>query len=207
MSPKIVDKDERRMEILSAATRVFARKGYAAARIEDVALEAGIAKGTVYIYFGSRAEILVAAFEAFEEELLAGVRAVLERDEPALARLRAMVLTILTGLDAEPELSRVVLDFWAAGTYEGGKAEGKAGIDFGRIYAEYREILGGLIEEAKSEGSVRVDAPGATPAVIVGTIEGVVLQWIVAPDALSPRRMAGPILDVLLDGLAVREAR
>lgn len=211
MSPKIVDKDERREEILLAATRVFARKGYAATRIEDVAIEAGIAKGTAYIYFGSRDEMLVAAFEVLEKELLASVRLVLEKDDPALTRLRTMVLTILSGLEAEPELSRVVLDFWAAGAYEGGGAEGeaaeKSSIDFGRIYAEYREILGGLLREAKREGSVRDGVPDEAPEVIVGSIEGVVLQWIVDPETMSPRRMAEPILDVLLNGLVAQEAR
>lgn len=207
MSPKVVDKEERQTEILLAAIRVFARKGYAATRIEDVAIEAGIAKGTAYIYFGSRDEMLVAAFEVLEKELLASVRPVLEKDDPALTRLRTMVLTILSGLEAEPELSRVVLDFWAAGVYEGGYAAEKASIDFGRIYAEYREILGGLLGEAKREGIVRDDVPDEAPAVIVGAIEGVVLQWIVDPDAMSPGRMAEPILDVLLGGLVAREAR
>lgn len=211
MSPKVVDKEERQTEILLAAIRVFARKGYAATRIEDVALEARIAKGTVYIYFGSRDEILVAAFEAFEGKLLADVQGVLETDEPALARLRTMVLTILSGFEAEPELARVVLDFWAAGAFgggaSGGELKGEAGIDFGRIYVEYRKILGGLLEEAKREGSVRGDVPDETPAVIVGMIEGVFLQWVVDASAVSPQRMSEPILDVLLDGLITQEVR
>lgn len=202
MNPRVVDKDERRREILSAATRVFSRRGYAATRIEDVALEAGVAKGTVYIYFESRDEILRAAFEAFEEELLAGVRAVLKRDDPALQRLQAVIRTVLSSMEAEPELARVVLDFWAAGTFGG-----KTGIDFGRIYAEYREILGALLEEAGREGTVRQDLPEKTPAVIVGAIEGVLLQWIVDPDAVPLGRMAEPVLDTLFGGLMIRGER
>lgn len=203
MSPKIVDKDERRAEILLSATRVFARRGYDATRIEDVALEAGIAKGTVYIYFGSREEILLAAFEVFEERLFTVVREVLGTDEPVLVRLRSTVRALLSSVGDEPELARVVLDFWAAGSFE----NRAVGIDFGRIYAEYREILGVLLEEAKREGSVRSDMPEETPAVIVGTIEGVLLQWIVDPDAVLLLRIAEPILDVLLDGLVAREVR
>lgn len=202
MSPKIVDKDEKRAEILATATRVFARSGYAATRIEDVALEAGVAKGTVYTYFKSRDEILLTAFEVFEEKLLAGVRAVVEKDDSALQRLRAVIRTVIGSMEDEPELARVVLDFWAAGTFEG-----KTGIDFGRVYAEYRNIMVGLLEEAKQEGTVRRDLPENTPAVIVGTLEGVLLQWIVAPEALTLGGMAEPILDVLLSGMTTREER
>ena len=200
MNPRIVDKDEKRAEILTAATRIFARRGYAATRIEDVALEAGVAKGTIYIYFGSRGEILLAAFESFEQQLMAGVRSALETNEPALQRLRAVVRTVLESMEAEPELARIVLDFWAAGAFEG-----EARIDFGRVYAEYRHIMANLLEEAKREGSVRRDLPEDTPVVIVGTLEGILLQWIVDLEAVPLGRMTEPVLDVVLGGLAVRE--
>lgn len=204
VTPKIVNKDERRKEILKAAIRVFARQGYHATKIEDVSREAGIAKGTVYLYFASRDEILVAAFRVFSEELLAGVRVVLRADEPALSRLRAVVRGMLTGMEAEPELSRVVLDFWSAGTFGVGGSEDSSLIDFGEVYAEYRGLFGELLEEAGRNGGVRQDLPEDTPAVIVGAIEGVLLQWIVDPEAISPVKMAEPMLEVLLRGLSER---
>ena len=202
MSPRIVDKGEKRGEILSAATRAFSRKGYAATKVEDIAREAGVAKGTVYIYFSSRDEILLAAFEAFEEELLASVEVVMETGEPPLQRLRSVVCAVLSGVETEPELSRVVLDFWAAGAFEGGESR----IDFGRIYAGYRRLVGELLEEAKREGTARRDLPENAPAVVVGAVEGVLLQWIVDAGAVPVRKMAESTLDVLLAGLAVREA-
>jgi TetR/AcrR family fatty acid metabolism transcriptional regulator len=202
VSPRTVDKDEWRREILWAATRAFARKGYAATKVEDIAREAGVAKGTVYIYFSSRDEILLAAFETFVEEMLAGVREALETDVPALARLCSVVRAVLSGMEVEPDLSRVVLDFWAAGSFE----DGSKGIDFGRIYDEYRGLVAGLLEETRQEGTARHDLPEDAPAVMVGTIEGVLLQWIVDPEAVPLGRMAEPVLDVLLAGLAIREA-
>ncbi len=198
MSPRVVDKDERRKDILAAAVRVFAGRGYAATKVEDVALEAGVAKGTIYLYFDSRDEILRAAFEEFEEGLLAEVRAIAGAREPALERLRSLVRAVLANVEARPELSRVVLDFWAAAVFEGA---GK-GIDFGRVYATYRGLVGGLLEEAKREGTARRDLPEDAPAVVVGTVEGMVLQWIVDPEALPLRRMAKPALDLLFGGLA-----
>lgn len=197
MNPKVVDKEERRNEILAAAKRIFARKGYSATRIGDVAGEAGIANGTVYLYFSSREEILVAAFEEFEERLLARVHGILEGEGPALEKLRSGVRAVLGGLGADPDLSRVALDFWSAGAFE----DGGPRIDFGRVYGRYRKVIGGLLEEGKREGSVRQDLPEDTPAVIVGAIEGVLLQWIVDPEAVCMEEMGEPILDVILGGL------
>jgi TetR/AcrR family transcriptional regulator, fatty acid metabolism regulator protein len=206
MTPKIVNKDERRRKILEAATRVFARKGYHASRIADIAREAGIAQGTVYLYFERREEILIGAFEVFAEEMLAGVREVLEVEEPALGRLRSVVGVVLSSMEAQPELSRVLLDFWSAGAFRAGGAEESLGIDFGEVYAQYRGIFGELLVEAKREGSVRSDLPEDAPAVIVGAIEGVALQWIVDPEAVRPVEMAEPVLDVFLGGLSEKRA-
>ena len=202
MTPRIVDRGERRAQILGAATRVFARRGYHATRVADIAREAGVAQGTVYLYFGSREDILVSAFGAFAEGMMAGVGEALEAEEPAVRRLRSVVRAVLSSMEAEPELSRVVLDFWSAGAFEAGS--GGVGIDTGEVYAGYRGIFGGLLEEARREGDVREDLPENAPAVIVGAIEGVLLQWIVDPDAPSPLQMAEPLLDVLLGGLGER---
>ena len=202
MTPKIVDKDERRREILAAATRVFARKGYHATRVSDVAWEAGVAQGTVYLYFGSREEILIAAFETFAEGMRAGVGEALGAEELALDRLRSVVRAVLSSMETEPELSKVMLDFWSAGAFGAKGSEGGPVIDLGEIYAEYRGIFGRLLGEAKEEGSVRGDLLEDAPAVIVGAIEGVLLQWLVDPGARSPLEMSEPILDVLLGGLS-----
>ena len=51
------------------------------------------------------------------------------------------------------------LDFWSAGTFGRGGSEEKSGIDFGEVYAEYRELFGKLLEEAKRESSVKKTYP------------------------------------------------
>ena len=201
MSPKIIDKDERRSAILLAAINVFAAKGYGATRIEDVALEAGIAKGTIYLYFRSRDELLLAAFEVFQKRLFSELRSIVDSEAPALARLRSLVRQALESVAGQPELARVVLDFWAAATFE---ARDGIPIDFAPVYAEYRMLVGKLIEEAKHEGTVRQDVSTDLPAVIIGAIEGVSLQWIMDPANLSLKHGAEAILDTMIDGLTPR---
>jgi AcrR family transcriptional regulator len=199
MSPRRVDRDAKREEVLAAAVRVFARKGFAATRIEDVAAEAGVGKGTVYLYFDSRDALLGAAFTA----LTAASEAVLAqaRNGPGapLDRLRAMVETVLATTTAQPELGRIMLDMWSVGR----NGEGLP-LDMAALYQEYRSVLAGLLREAAATGAVRPDAGDAEATVLVGAIEGCLLQWVVDP-RLPVADLARPILAVCLDGLLIRE--
>ncbi len=65
MAARIVDKILKKQDILSAALKVFGRQGFANTKMIDIALEAGIGKGTIYEYFRSKDEIKTASFEAF----------------------------------------------------------------------------------------------------------------------------------------------
>jgi TetR/AcrR family fatty acid metabolism transcriptional regulator len=62
--------EDKRRVILDAALRVFAERGYAAARISDIAAEAGVGKGTVYLYFDSKEDLLMGVFEACVDDML-----------------------------------------------------------------------------------------------------------------------------------------
>ncbi|QLY31004.1 TetR/AcrR family transcriptional regulator [Nocardia huaxiensis] len=184
MSPKRVDKTARRQEILAAAVRVFARKGFAASRIDDVATEAGIAKGSVYLYFDSRDALLAAAFEQYSGDSQAIVRRILESDAPPLDRFATLVREVLGALATTPDHARILLDLWAT--------------DYMReVYQEHRVLITGLLRE------IRPDLGEAHATVIVGVIEGVLLQWLVDPE-VPVGELAQPILDICIDGLRER---
>src|SRR5436305_1350074 len=90
MAPRKVDPDARRADILAAAVRVFARKGFAASRIDDVAAEAGIAKGSVYLAFDSRDALLRAAFDEFAGHSATQLRQTIAGQGRAIDRLTAL---------------------------------------------------------------------------------------------------------------------
>ncbi|GAB4585448.1 TetR/AcrR family transcriptional regulator [Nocardia sp. IFM 10818] len=184
MSPKKVDKTARRQEILAAAVRVFARKGFAASRIDDVAAEAGIAKGSVYLYFDSRDALLDAAFDQYSGDSQEMVRHILEGGAPPLARFEELVRGILELISSRPEHARILLDLWATDYMK-------------TVYREHRQAIGLLLKE------IRPDLGEAHATVIVGVIEGVLLQWLVDPE-VPIDRLAQPILDICLDGLRER---
>jgi AcrR family transcriptional regulator len=91
MSPKIVDKQERKKQIARAALEVFAEKGFESASISQVARAAGIGKGTVYEYFGSKEELTHEAFMAWSESLWQVASDLLKGVDDPEVRLRRYV--------------------------------------------------------------------------------------------------------------------
>ncbi|MFD4023661.1 TetR/AcrR family transcriptional regulator [Streptomyces sp. NPDC058576] len=197
---KRVDSVARREMILRAAVRVFARQGFAATRVDDVAAEAGVAKGSVYLYFDSRDALLVAAFEEYAAHAQAVIQQARGGAGDGLERLASLVRSVVDMVAAEPELARILVDLWAA------RRQGEAsGVDVPAVYREYRAVIAELLADAEAEGISRAGAGEDHAAVVVGAIEGCVLQWIVDP-ALPIAELAAPIVDVCVEGLRRRGA-
>ncbi|MFI0010973.1 TetR/AcrR family transcriptional regulator [Streptomyces globisporus] len=195
-----VDTVARRDMILRAAVRVFARQGFAATRVEDVAAEAGVAKGSVYLCFDSRDALLVAAFEEYAAQAQAVIQQARSGAGDGLERLASLVRSVVDTVAAEPELARILVDLWAA------RRQGEAtGVDIRAVYREYRAVIAELLADAEAEGISRAGVGESHAAVVVGAIEGCVLQWIVDP-ALPIAELAAPIVDVCVEGLRRRGA-
>jgi AcrR family transcriptional regulator len=191
VTPRKVDREARREEILAAAVRVFARRGYAASRIDDVAREAGIAKGSVYLYFNSRSHLLLAAFTDLAERSERILGEALDGPGSAADRLAGLIRSVMTGLPADRDLAHVMLDLWSAGR------DTESPIDMATAYRDYRTVIAGLLAEACSEGAPSPADPAAHAAVVVGAIEGCMLQWLLDPD-VDPAALAGPVIRLLV---------
>lgn len=200
MSPRRIDPQARRGEILDAAVRVFARKGFAASRIEDVAAEAGVAKGSVYLSFESREALLRAAFDEFACRSDAGLQRVLCSEGSALHRLEELIGETIALVTSERELSRILLDLWTVGREHG---DGKP-MDMAVVYARYRAAIATLLAEAGADGELRTGLGEPHATVVVGAIEGCLLQWLVDP-ALPVTDLADTIVGMCLNGLRAQE--
>ncbi|MFJ5047457.1 TetR family transcriptional regulator [Streptomyces sp. NPDC088719] len=192
---KRVDPAARRDMILKAAVRMFARQGFATTRVEDIAKEAGVAKGSVYLHFDSRDALLAAAFEEYRANSRAVVDQALTGPGDGLERLARLVRSVLDLVLAEPELARILIDLWSAG-----RQGAASGLDVPAVYREYRAAIAGLLAEAEAEGVCRAGVGAGHAAVVVGAIEGLLVQWIVDP-ALPVAELTAPLLDVCVEGL------
>lgn len=181
---------------------MFARKGYANTLVEDVAGEAGVSKGTIYTYFDRKEELLGAVYHGLREELRGREEDVLSSDRPPLDKIRLMLRSFVDVVGSREALAQVILDIWIAGMRD----PDRFGIDFSDVYASYRALLKELLSAAQVRGEMKTDLPSLTPAVVMGAVDGVFLQWLLDPDAVNFPDAADDILEVLYRGLRSREA-
>lgn len=100
---------DRRRQILDAAVRAFARRGYEACRVGEIATEAGVAYGLVYHYFHSKEEVLETIFRDTWNLMLDAIAAVEELEEPADVQLRKVIAIVLRTWKTDPDLVRVLV--------------------------------------------------------------------------------------------------
>ncbi len=174
--PIIVDKNKKRREILDAAMRVFAREGYHRAKMEAVADEAGIGKGTVYEYFKSKTDLFLALHDHMIAELKNFYMKELAKvTEPVVMLERFIDVAFQTFRLWEP-FFLVFFDFWA----EGGRGEQQDLLQtrLRDAYAESRNDIAAIIAAGVKDGSFRCDDPLLTAANILASLDGLVLQWL-----------------------------
>ena len=190
----------RRDAILDAAAAVFARKGYAAARIIEVARAAGVGKGTIYEYFPSKEALFFAVFEAMMRAAGDEVSALAQELEGSFDERMAhlsdrMIQTWLDRLD----VYALVMEFWSATASSPSRDRFKAVFQEG--YRHLRSVVGGLIRDAQRTGEA---APACDPrqvaAGLLGIWDALLLQAWLDPDfdALAASR---GFLAVVLRGL------
>ena len=175
MISTVTTRSDKRLRLVTAATAVFAEKGYASTRVAEIAERAGVGKGTVYEYFSSKEELLFAVFESINADISSRMNDALaagrssEEQLHNLLRLGAQV--ILEQIDLQP----VILDFWVA----------SRGKDFEETYRRavvasyslFRNLVSDFIREEQHRGEFKtsVDAE-ALAAVVVATVDGLGIQ-------------------------------
>ena len=175
MISTVTTRGDKRPRLVTAATAVFAEKGYASTRVAEIAERAGVGKGTVYEYFSSKEELLFAVFESINEEISTRVSAALSKNGSARERLLALLQLGAKVISEQVELQPVILDFWAA----------SRGKDFEETYRRavvasyslFRNLVSDFIREEQHRGEFKtsVDAE-ALAAVVVATVDGLGIQ-------------------------------
>jgi TetR/AcrR family fatty acid metabolism transcriptional regulator len=178
--------EARRREILEAAVRVFARRGFHAATIAEVAAEAGVAVGSIYLYFNTKEDLYFSLVDEKVEELLSFLHAELARAPTALGKLRRLVVAELEFFNCNREFLRIYLS-----TRSG--LEWTLKDDFGeavsRKYAAYIEMVTAIIKRGIDEGELRAAPTADLAYALVGMVNSVVFRWVAEddPEPLGPK--------------------
>ena len=190
--------EDKRRQILAAAVRVFARRGYHGSRVGDIAEDAGVAHGLLYHYFSSKEEVLQIVFSENWGELLTRFRAVEDADEPAPEKLEGLAKILLRTWRNDPDLVTVMVREVARSAHLQAQV-----LEVREAFA----ILQRVIEQGQREGAFRADVDSRFASWIVyGGLEEVLTGWVLGglpdgeDDVSTAERTA---IDLALRGLAV----
>jgi len=198
MAPRIVDKAEKEYSLVRAATEIFRRQGYAAATMDAIAAEAGVAKGTLYLYFDNKEDLFFAVFDVFFESILEKAESAMADDMNAEARLRALYAVWASVLKNHSDYASLMLEFWAAGA-AGDSADHLSQV-FRAVYREHRAFAAAIIRLGQEQGmfDATLDAD-ALAAVAIGGVDGLWLQVWFDPD-LDAEEILDSHLEAALKG-------
>ena len=114
MISTVTTRGDKRLRLVTAATAVFAEKGYASTRVADIAERAGVGKGTVYEYFSSKEELLFAVFESINADISSRMNDALAAGGSSEEQLHNLLRLGAEVISEQVDLQPVILDFWAA---------------------------------------------------------------------------------------------
>ena len=158
--------------ILQAAVRVFARQGFHACRVSDIADEAGVAYGLVYHYFASKDEVLDTLFLERWNVMLELIREVDGEELPVRQKLSAIASFIVDSYRHDPDLMKVII-------VEVTRAANSFGNTHIATIREAYDLIGGMIAEGQSQGVLKADIEARFAAMaFYGAIEQLLTGWI-----------------------------
>jgi TetR/AcrR family fatty acid metabolism transcriptional regulator len=183
-------------QIIDAAVRVFARKGYYHSRVSDIAREAGIAAGTIYLYFKTKDEILVTLFRDKMAQFVGSVRKAISDLPDAVSKLRRLVALHFEMLEQNPELAEVV------------QVELRQGQKFfrgasGQEVSSYFSLIASVIDEGVAEGRFRRGLPVAVATkTLFGAMDQLATSWVLGRRGYRLVDSADALADLFLYGAA-----
>jgi len=178
-------KEARREHILRSALRCFARRGYHVTTVDDIAAEAGVSKGTPYIYFESKEALFQQLYDTWDCELAVRIDAAIARvgrPAPSPRRvLEAFIAAVGEHVTEEADLCRVLIEARTQAAYVDTVADRVRSSDAGA-----RTMLTPLIEAGIAKGEWPADAdPGLEARLVLAAIHGLMVQWHLCPGSFS----------------------
>lgn len=173
------ERADKRKLILDAAERVFAKRGFFAARVSEIAKDAGVADGTIYLYFKSKDDLLISLFERRMQQVNETLRTAVAAVKTPRDQLRAFIKTYLQLVHDEPTAAEVLT------------IELRQSSKFMKEYenpqfADFLRMLGGLIAAGQERGELDRSVPSHVAArMIFGMLDELSLAWVLARQPIS----------------------
>lgn len=181
--------------ILRAATKVFARSGFFNSKVADVARAAGVADGTVYLYFKGKDDLLSSIFDVAMEEFINRARAELaELDHPS-EKLRRFAQLHFESLERDRDAAIVF------------QIELRHTTKFMELFsttrlAEYLQIIREILEEGQRRGFFRAQLnPKLVSKILFGALDEMATNWVLSHNSYKLTAMVEPVMEIFLNGV------
>jgi TetR/AcrR family fatty acid metabolism transcriptional regulator len=196
-------KDEsKHQKILQAAIKVFSEKGFYNSRVSEIAKEASVADGTIYLYFKNKDDILISLFEEEFAKIVRDMRTELAREKDALQKIKRFAITHLSIVSNHPHLAEVM------------GVEVRQSTKFMKEYInqpfiEYLNIIRSVVIEGQEKGLLRKDlTPGVMKRALFGALDEMARYWVLSTKKKhSIDEAALQISDIFIRGMMSEEAR
>jgi TetR/AcrR family fatty acid metabolism transcriptional regulator len=201
MSDADKKRSDKRQRILDGALTAFALKGFYNTKVSEIAQEAGVADGTIYLYFKNKDDLLISLFEDRMEWIIARLSTDLEKlGGDTLGKFRHMVMIHCQLAVDEPELAEfITIELRQSAKFVKEYKNPKFG--------DYLKILQGLVEEGQKSGVMRADLDARLISrACFGALDEVLLQLTLSKaGADEVDEKATQLASMLVDGLLTRE--
>ncbi|MGD8367382.1 MAG: TetR/AcrR family transcriptional regulator [Desulfobacterales bacterium] len=199
MKPKAKNNDKYH-RILNAAVRVFAEQGFFQSTVSQIAREAQVADGTIYLYFKNKDDILVQFFSFKTTQVFERFRKSVDEADSAVEKLRNLIRSHLEAFQRDRSMA-VVYQTETHQTNRPAEPQIKA------MSKMYMDIISEIVEQGQQEGSIRKDLYlGLVRRFIIGAVDEVINSWLHAESEYDLVSMADPLVDLFIRGIGTDDA-
>ena len=186
---------EKYHRILEAASKVFADQGFYQSTVAQIAKEAGVADGTIYLYFKNKDDILVQFYEFKTRQVFERFREAVDLAGTAEQKLRNLVRAHLEAFQKDPHMAIV----YQTETHQRGELGRQQIKEMSKMY---RDIISEVVELGQQEGTIRRNLyMGLVKRLINGAVDEVINAWIHTGRDYDLVSMADPLVDLFIKGI------
>ncbi|MBW2336395.1 MAG: TetR/AcrR family transcriptional regulator [Deltaproteobacteria bacterium] len=185
--------------ILKAAVKVFARQGFYQSTVAQIAREAGVADGTIYLYFKNKDDILVHFFSYRTKQVFERFRAEVNKSDNSLDKLRNLIRRHLTEFQRDRDMAVV----YQVETHQNSRL---AEDQIREMSQMYQDLVSEIVETGQQEGRIRKDLyVGLVKRFILGAVDEVINTWLHSDKNYDLVSMADPLVDLFVRGIGTSD--
>ena len=193
------EKNAKYHRILEAAVKIFAKQGFHQSTVAQIAKEAGVADGTIYLYFKNKDDILVQFFSYRTKQVFEQFQAEVDRAANSLDKLRNLIRRHLEEFQRDRDGAIV----YQVETHQYNRL---AEAQIKEMSKMYLDLIVDIVEQGQQEGTIRKELyVGLVKRFIIGAVDEVINTWIHADENYDLVTMADPLVDLFIKGIGAAE--